>query len=197
MTNYVRRIREQKQLTREVLAKRVGTSTSQITKLERGERKLSQEWMDRLASALGVHPVALMSVWSTEVVGQVRDDGEIVYREKGGTPSVVEIETPAGSPDTIKAVEVQGDDLVGFAEASSVLFFDWNYPNYHPGNNLGRMCVVWRRDKRVFIRRVLPGTRPDRWTLVTASGRAEYDIDVVQANPITWIRMPEPQSGDI
>lgn len=195
MTNHIRYHREKHRLTREQLARRVGTSVSQITKLERGERKLTQEWLERLSAAMSVHPVALLSAWTADVIGQVRSDGAIVYREKGGIPSVDEVDIPAQAPESIRAIEVAGDDLLGFADAGSFLFFDWEAPE-HIHKLLGRMAVVWCRDGRILVRRIMPGRADGLWSLVTAAGSAEYDVDLMQAIPITWIRLPQPHNGD-
>ena len=60
MRNQIKRLREARALTQEELASRVGTSFQQISRLESGQRKLSQEWMDRISAALGVHPYLLI-----------------------------------------------------------------------------------------------------------------------------------------
>jgi transcriptional regulator with XRE-family HTH domain len=60
MPNRIREVREAQRLSMEELAQRMGTSRQQVHKLEKGERKLTQEWMWRIASALEVNPVALL-----------------------------------------------------------------------------------------------------------------------------------------
>jgi len=51
--------REKAGLTRDQLAFHMGISTSQLTKLERGERRLTKEWMERIAGALHISPADL------------------------------------------------------------------------------------------------------------------------------------------
>jgi len=46
--------RIQKNLTLQALAERVGTTKSQIDKLEKGERRLTVEWLQRIADALNM-----------------------------------------------------------------------------------------------------------------------------------------------
>ena len=50
----LRNYRQRAGLTLETLAKLTGTSAAQISKLEKGERRLTVDWMARLAPALGV-----------------------------------------------------------------------------------------------------------------------------------------------
>lgn len=47
-------------MTRVQLAERMGVSVSQITKLERGERRITTDWLSSLASALGVRVTELI-----------------------------------------------------------------------------------------------------------------------------------------
>ncbi len=60
MTNRLRFFREQAGLTMQGLAERVGTSAPQINKLEKGERRMTVDWMTRLAKALDVAPQDLL-----------------------------------------------------------------------------------------------------------------------------------------
>lgn len=60
MENNIRHWREARGLSRRELAEKANTGESQIVKLERGERRLTAEWMVRLASALDVAPADLL-----------------------------------------------------------------------------------------------------------------------------------------
>jgi phage repressor protein C with HTH and peptisase S24 domain len=52
--NRLKELRERAGLSMQALATRAGTSAPQINKLEKGERRLTVDWMTRLAPALGV-----------------------------------------------------------------------------------------------------------------------------------------------
>jgi len=58
--NRLREIREQAGLSMQALATLVGTTAPQINKLEKGERRLTLDWMTRLATALGIEPKDLL-----------------------------------------------------------------------------------------------------------------------------------------
>jgi DNA-binding XRE family transcriptional regulator len=60
MMNRIKELRRMRGLTQDGLGKLVGTGRSQIVKLERGERRLTVEWMRRLARALECHPSDLL-----------------------------------------------------------------------------------------------------------------------------------------
>lgn len=56
--NRVSEIRKVRGLTLVEVAKRANTSNQQIRHGNRGEKKLSDEWMDSLGTALSYHPLA-------------------------------------------------------------------------------------------------------------------------------------------
>lgn len=59
--NRIAELREAAGLTQEQLAERVGTSNVQISRLERGDRRLTVGWMRRIAPHLGVNPTDLIT----------------------------------------------------------------------------------------------------------------------------------------
>jgi transcriptional regulator with XRE-family HTH domain len=74
MANSIRYWREKRGLSRPQLAEMVGCHWSQITKLERAERRLSQHWLEKIAAALQVEVADLLATPDpdTEVTGPER-----------------------------------------------------------------------------------------------------------------------------
>lgn len=60
MANRIKAVRESRDLPLESLARRVGTSTKQISHLEAGTRHLTIYWLNRLGTALDCHPWELV-----------------------------------------------------------------------------------------------------------------------------------------
>lgn len=58
--NRIRELRHARGMTTVELADCSGTSNQQIGRLERGERRLTQDWMERLGAALGCAPWELL-----------------------------------------------------------------------------------------------------------------------------------------
>lgn len=58
--NYIKEIRLARELSQEDLAEKLGTRYQQISYLELGKRRLTWEWMLRLADALECHPLDLV-----------------------------------------------------------------------------------------------------------------------------------------
>jgi len=60
MENRIRELRKARGLTLKRLAELVGTSNQQISHLEKGRRRLTLDWMERIAKALECHPSDLL-----------------------------------------------------------------------------------------------------------------------------------------
>jgi transcriptional regulator with XRE-family HTH domain len=64
MANRIKELREKRGLTSQQVADAAGTTVQQIGRLENGKRRLTDEWMRRIAPVLGVHPAALLLEFS-------------------------------------------------------------------------------------------------------------------------------------
>lgn len=64
MENRIKELRRARGLTLQKLAERAGTTNQQISRLERGERRLTTDWMERLGNALECNPAALMGAYA-------------------------------------------------------------------------------------------------------------------------------------
>lgn len=62
MKNRIKELRKARGLTARELAKKVKTSPSQISRLEKSKRKLSLEWILRLSGAMDVTPNELVDI---------------------------------------------------------------------------------------------------------------------------------------
>lgn len=72
----LRRFREKKGLSRAELAKSVDAHHNQIQKLENNERKLTIEWIERLAPHLGVTPGQFVAQLPVHVEDEISEDHE-------------------------------------------------------------------------------------------------------------------------
>jgi phage repressor protein C with HTH and peptisase S24 domain len=72
LPNRIRELRERQHMTQEELAAAIGTSKMQVSRLERGERRLTQSWMERIAQALQIHPAELLPAVQTFPMGTPR-----------------------------------------------------------------------------------------------------------------------------
>ncbi len=82
MASKLRQIRERRGWSQSQLAERVNTTQVQIGRLEKGDRRLTVEWLQRLAQALDCKPIDLMDngLAEEEARYEAPPDGERVMR---------------------------------------------------------------------------------------------------------------------
>jgi phage repressor protein C with HTH and peptisase S24 domain len=155
--NRIRDFRQAARLSMQALAERAGTSAPQINKLEKGERKLTVDWMVRLGRALSVDPKDLMvlepmdgpapdtdgtsprrlyqlpSSLNATAVDLGRPDLPILGRAQGGPNGVLMIPTEQRPVDWT----YRPPQLRGVAEAFAVFAYDDSmHPMYKNGQTL-------------------------------------------------------------
>lgn len=80
LPNQIARYRKAAGMTQDGLARAIGTTRSTYTKLERGERSLTSEWLEKLGEALNVAPHLLIApdgaMPSVEQLGQLLESAQ-------------------------------------------------------------------------------------------------------------------------
>lgn len=127
MKNRVKALRNAMGLTQPALAKLAGTTKNQITKLESGERRLSDHWAARLAPHLGVQPYELFMPFESTfnqlrfvpLVGHIScgDWREAIEFAEGTVPAV------AGGLNVF-ALRAQGDSMDQLIQDEGYVYVD-------------------------------------------------------------------------
>lgn len=123
----LREFREAKGLSRSALADAVGAHHNQIQKLENGERRLTVEWIDRLARALDISPDAFVQKAPLPKPANDEHLPVPVYdvRASAGPGSLAEDGAPSGflmfrepwlkrisqNPQMLVVLEISGDSM--------------------------------------------------------------------------------------
>ena len=188
MANNLAKLRQERGWSQDHLATLMGTTRNQLAKLEGGTRRLSNVWIERAARALVVDPGALVtSMGGVPIVGDVGAGGRIVYH---GEPqgSHEQAERPPGASDGTVAVKVQGNSMPGIAEDEWLIYYDDRVSGF-PDEWLGKVCVVWLPDDRVFVKRILRGRDPGGFDLVsTGSYDPMRDEEIAWSAKVSFIK---------
>lgn len=119
--NNIAHFREERGWSRPELGKRMGTSAQQIERLEKGQRNLTVDWIDKAADALGVRPADLIIPLGDERISPVRTASLSEIAEEHDFTLLEELDLALGMgatfldrhPDVLGLVPFKNDWLRG------------------------------------------------------------------------------------
>ena len=187
--NRIAELRQARGLSQEDLAKRAGTTNQQVGRLEAGTRRLTVEWMGRIARALGVAPAELLPSGAKRmipIVGHVGAGAEVIPLDEG---AIDEVECPWSelAPSTV-AVRVRGDSMAPAYYDRALIYYEATSTDYR--HLLGKECVVALADGRRFIKQ-LRRTQSGDWYLFSHNAEPILGIKIEWAAKVRLIQRAE------
>lgn len=173
MGNNLKKLRIEHGWTHDQAASAVGVSRSQFIKLERGERRLTADYIAQAARGFGVSEADIISErGKVPLVGYV-GAGSHAHLFSDGQGPFDEVDAPDGSTDDTVAVEIRGDSLGSFFDQWLVFYDDVHTPPTTAMMN--KLCVVGVADGRILIKKLTRGTIPGHYTLLSQFEPPIYD----------------------
>jgi transcriptional regulator with XRE-family HTH domain len=173
------------------LARAVGVTPQAIQAIEAGRVKKPQN-LTAIARKLGVNPEHLLNGSESsisalvDIVGIARaGSGEIDYSSSQGV--LGQVEAPEMATERTVALEVRGDSMGGRIEDGDLVFYDDRREPVTP-DLLGRVCVICRADDTVAVKKLMAGSKPGHFHLISYSAPPEFDVPVKWAAKVTSIR---------
>lgn len=143
-----------------------------------------------LATVLGTSVAYLLEARTdaappVPIVGYVGAGLEAHFYSEADDPREFADRPPKATIHTV-AVKVRGISMRGFFEDGSLLYYD--AVRIPPTEDLiGRLCVVELKDGSVVVKRLIKGSRKDRWTLLSTDADPIIDRAVNWAARVKWI----------
>lgn len=183
MGNNLKLIREKKSYTLDVAAELMHISRSQYIKLERGERRLTADYIQRAALAFDVTPAQIMDAQTkVRLVGYVGAGQMVEALEFDGDE---EVEAPADAkPDTV-AAQVRGDSMLPMFHDGWLIYWSTLRPASQMVNKMG---VFQLADGRIMVKTLRQGSAPGLWTLTSFNATDLIDVIVDWGAEIDWIK---------
>jgi len=183
MKNKLRHYRQKAGLTLDQVAEAADTSNQMVGMLELGKRKLTQEWMERLAPVLGVSPADLLNELkrTVPVVGYVGAGAEIysIDDHLKGTGMFETSAPPQGASDTMVALVVRGDSMSPAYEDGDTIYYDQIFTADFT-HLVGKRCIVRLTDGRTFIKKLRRNGDGQYWL-------QSHNADPIIAPQIEWV----------
>lgn len=187
MGNNLKHLREREGWTIEVAATHFGLSRSGYQKLERNERRLTNQYIAKAANVYGVpESIVIAEQVRVRLVGFV-GAGHEMHLYADGDDLAEDVQSPPDVTASTVAVRVKGDSMADHIEDGSILYYDDRRDP--PSDDLiGRLCVVELRDGRVLVKKLAKGSAAGLWHLLSTNAAPMFDQPVSWAARVTWIR---------
>jgi transcriptional regulator with XRE-family HTH domain len=167
---------------------RMGVSQSTVVRWERGSRPQSDA-LHRIAEFANTTIERLMdlddlsgtSPGDIPVVGYVGAGAEVFpYDDYAHGEGLDHVERPPTVTGRAVAVEVRGDSLLPTAENGWRLVYTGEQTIVED-EVLNRICVVQLADGRMLVKRIMRGSRPQRYHLVSTNAPIIEDVEILWA----------------
>jgi transcriptional regulator with XRE-family HTH domain len=182
----LKRLRQQQGITITALAKKMGTSTTQIHRLENGLRRLTVASLFEFCDALNTRPADLFEFSGTVPVTGVADDA---YEVQPLTPTS---QHRVVSPRLVH--DMHNVAALGWEPKDTLLPMLGHYLFYYahddglPEHVWGNRCLLLLKDGRQRIG--WPIRDAGTIHIDSHEGRAEFNIDLIWASPILAVVPP-------
>lgn len=190
MGNGLKQLRQTRGWTHEQAAEAMGISRGQLIKLERGERRLTAEYIRLAAEAFGASELEVLGTpRAVRLVGKVGAGAEVhLFDGDASSERIDEVEAPPGADESTVAVIIEGDSMSPrYMERETIYYRRADAPA-DPAGLIGREVVVRLADGRTFVKVLRRGTSPGYFTLYSYNAPPMEDVVVEWAVPVKWVR---------
>ncbi|HMG49884.1 MAG TPA: XRE family transcriptional regulator [Inquilinus sp.] len=190
MGNGLKRLRLARAWTHEQAAEAMAISRSQFIKLERGERRLTADYIRQAAEAFGAGELEVMGAAGTvPLVGKVGAGAEVhLFDGDASSEQIDEVDAPPGADETTVAVIVSGDSMFPRYLERETIYYRRADASADPTSLIGREVVVRLADGRTFVKVLRRGSSPGYFTLDSYNAAPMEDVVVEWVVPVKWVK---------
>lgn len=192
MLNRIREFRNARDWSQQRLADIVGTSQTQIDRLEKNQRRVSDYWLEKLSKAFNCNPLDIISDDSQKkvpVMGYVGAGFEVFALDESVEVSALEqVDCPIGyDPHNIVALRVRGDSMIPMLEDGWLVFYSRAFDGI-PAECVGKYCVVKMANDGIAVKKVKKGSKAGYYHLISHNTEPLFDAVLEWAARIIDIR---------
>jgi transcriptional regulator with XRE-family HTH domain len=194
LSTKIRLLRKKLNLTQPEFADKVGVSQGSVSRWESGsapshEHLMEMAHLDGVSLdefLIGAVGRAAERGPDIPVVGYVGAGASVYPIDDESQDGFTTIERPPFITGEAIAVEVRGDSLVPVAEDGWRLIYT-GVPAVQEEEVLNKLCVVALVDGRVLVKRIVRGSRPQRYHLLSTNAPMIEDAEVLWAAKVRAI----------
>lgn len=179
----LRRIMDRKGVKPTTLSLQVGRNRSLVKDLLEKTTDVQISTLMKLAGALDVELSEILAAPRVPVVGKIGAGGSVIFDEVGSDETVIR---PPGISGLLVALEVCGDSMLPKYRDGDIIYIQRN----HDGvllEYIGEDCAVRLASGETYIKQLIRGRDPTRFTLLSLNAPPIEDVEVEWATPVLFI----------
>ena len=179
----LREIMERKGIKPTTLSQRVGTNKSLVKDLLEKTNDISVSTLTKLAGALDVSIMELLTSPRIPIVGYIGAGGAVIYEDLGGDEMVVR---PPNVSMKLVALVVRGDSMLPKYQDGDIIYIGRDHDGVLP-EYLGRDCAVRLTTGETYIKQLIKGSAEGRFTLLSLNAPPIENVEIEWATPVAFI----------
>jgi len=195
MRNNLKNLRIARGWSQKEAGERFGVSERYYGKIERGDRGLTEKWIDKAAEVFGVKPGQIIDepTFRVAIIKGVLEGGDAIKAivwEAGANREVPLDDLPEDTPPGLAVVLVRGDSYYPRFFDGDQVFYAENPPPI--AEAIDQECVIGLPTGESIVRILRRGSRPDRFHLERWNAPTMFDQRIEWASPVLYIRKSKP-----
>lgn len=179
----LRRQMELKNIKRKPLAKAAGLGETAIRDIFEKGNDVRASTLVKLADYFAIPVDELAGREPVALVGQIGAGGCVIFEETNDPETVPR--PPIGTGPMI-ALEVRGDSMLPKWESGDIIYIRRTHEGVLP-EYVGDYCAVRLADGATYLKKLMPGSQPGRFTLVSLNAADMADVEVEWATPVLFV----------
>jgi repressor LexA len=185
----LQRIMERKKVKPTTLSQRVGTSKTLVKDLLTKTGDVQFSTLRKLAGALDVDLGDLLALPRVPIVGKIGAGGSVIFlavREEDHIEEAETVARPPGVSGKLVALVVEGSSMLPKYHDGDILYIQ----RTHEGvieDDIGDDCAVRLTTGETYVKQLVRGSEPGRWTLRSLNAPDMENVEVEWATRVLFI----------
>lgn len=180
---HLRRLLEKRGIKWTTLSLSVGTNRTLVKNLLEGTGEIQVGTLIKLAGALDLPLADLLSAPRVQIVGRIGAGGSVLFDEPDIDDTV--LRPPSVSGELI-ALAVAGDSMLPKYKDGDVIYIKREYNGVLP-EDVGDDCAVRLTSGETYLKQLMLGSEPGRFTLLSLNAPPMVNVEVVWASPVLFV----------
>lgn len=177
------RAMKRKGITPTNLSLQVGSNRTLVKNLMETNGDVKLATLTKLAGALDVPLEVLLTAPPVSIVGYIGAGGTVVFEEFATEESVPR---PPSISGQLEALVVRGDSMFPKYKDGDIIYIQ----RHHDGlldTYIGEECAVRLESGETYLKQLIKGSEPEKFTLISINAPPIEDVDVEWATPVLFV----------